>query len=161
MIATKLEFPPHSGLFREYRFDAFGECTWMKFESDNETCVGVFGNGPLAKSESKVLLFADNKHAFILASGQGYVVQLGDFTLSYKTISSSIYQLMAAPAHNLMVASMNTSIALFGPHGRIWQSNRIAQDELKIESVDNDVIAGRYWQQDRYLDFTLSISDQF
>jgi hypothetical protein len=58
---------PISGTYEEVKFDARGECLWVKFDLHSEIWVGTFGRGIFGLN--CVMLFSSDRRAFVFANG--------------------------------------------------------------------------------------------
>ena len=84
MHAELLKSIPLSGTYPEVQFDVGINSTWVKFLDANydEWC-GVFGGG---NSNYSCVEFSENsEQAFVVSAGQGYLVDIEERTLRYKT----------------------------------------------------------------------------
>jgi hypothetical protein len=156
LIIEILGVQPISGEFTEFKFDASGDCTWVKFSSQNRVVVGIFGNGEL--TTSSVTLFDDGKHVLILASGQGYIIDLASMKLTHKTERSYLSHAKLVKDTQLVAASDFFSVLLYKPEGLVWVAERIANDDLKIDIATAKLISGTFWSGTEISKFTLDIT---
>lgn len=156
MVIEILKVPPISGQFIEFKFNAFGDCTWVKFSNQDSTAVGIFGNAGLP--ESSVTLFNDDKYAFILAAGQGYIVEMFTMKLTYQTENNLLTHAKAIPDTKLIAAGDFFSVHLYSVCGLIWTAERVGRDDLKIEQATANLISGTYWNGTGVSSFTLDVT---
>ena len=151
-----LKAPPVSGGYKEFKFDAVGDCTWVKFSSEHGVVVGIFGNAGLP--ESSVTLFNDDKHVLVLASGQGYILELASMKLTYKTEINYLSHAKAILNTDLIAVGDFFSVYMFAPAGLVWAAERIAKDDLKIKKATSKLISGTFWTGTQISDFSLDIT---
>lgn len=156
MVIEILGVPPISGEFTEFKFDASGDCTWVKFSGENVVVVGIFGNGELTKSSAT--LFDDEKHVLILASGQGYIVDLASMKLTHKTERSYLTHAKVIHDTKLIAANDFFSVLLYTPEGLVWVAERVANDDLRIDEATAKLISGTFWNGTEISNFTLDIT---
>jgi hypothetical protein len=156
MKAEILDRPPTSGDFEEHLYDAVGNCTWVKFVGEYTEKVGVFGSGPLI--DSSVTIFNDGKSALVLARGQAYIIDLHNMQLTYRGSENEVLtHALPIPETELVAAGSFTSVYLFDPAGFVWESDRIALDEVKILAATKTSVAGTCWQGGKESRFELVI----
>jgi hypothetical protein len=159
MKAEILDRPPISGDFEEHLYDAAGNCTWVKFVGEDTEKVGVFGAGALI--ESSVTIFNSGKSALVLAKGQAYIIDTHNMQLKYRAWEDEVLtHALPIPETELVAASSFTSVYLFDPAGFVWESDRIASDEVKIIAATQTFVAGTCWQGGKESRFELAI-DRF
>jgi hypothetical protein len=149
-----LSEPPISGSIKEYWFDAKGDCTWIQFERASETWAGVFGKGAL-KNYNAICKFSDDKYVFIIAGGQGYILDSRAHKLCHKTSIDYFVSAIATPYKDLMIVCDFTSLYAFDTQELIWRSDRIALDGIKLDSSTENELSGKVWQVDGWYSFQL------
>lgn len=98
-----LNHQPISGTIEERWFDAVGDCLWVRFEDDEGVAwVGVFGKVGFTQVRAAVG-FNEGRSAFVIAGGQGYVVDLETRSLRYKTDYDAHVSAIAVPGRDLII----------------------------------------------------------
>jgi hypothetical protein len=141
MRAEVLNSPPLSGMFPEVQFHASGFCTWVKFESGNADWVGTFGKGTYTHVNAACVFDAD-AHAFIIAGGQGYGIDLVGRSLLYRSRDELLTGAIAAPHSRFVVVSNETNLMVYDAIGEIWKSARIALDGIKFIDATRTSVHG-------------------
>jgi hypothetical protein len=149
-----LSKPPVSGSIKEYRFDAQDDCTWIQFERESEIWVGIFGQGTL-KNHHTACKFADDKYVFVIAGGQGYILDSLSRELCHKTSINYFISAIAAPGKDLVIACEFTRLYAFDTQNLVWRSDRVALDGIKLDSSTEDELSGKVWQIDGWYAFAL------
>jgi hypothetical protein len=157
MRILPLEAPPVSGEYDEVCFDAIGACVWFLFEDDEGTSwVGVFGRGLTSRIDFCVL-GESSPYVFIIALGQGYLLDTERRTLMWKTDYDVYYSCMWSGVGEFVVVTDYTNLYLFDRNGEVWRSERIALDGIKLhESVG--LIEGEAWQHFGWQRFTFDVA---
>ena len=157
---TVLSGSPVSGTVREYFFDAKSQCSWFCFEDDSgEEWVGVFGCSELTTSCNTAIPFSDGKNIFVIAAGQGYIVECSTRKLRYKTSIDCLTSVIAAPSRDLIIAADYTDLYAFDSQNLIWHSDRVALDGIKLDSSTRDGMFGKVWQMDDWYSCTLQYKE--
>jgi len=145
---------PISGTIKEYLFDAQGDCTWIRFERESEIWAGVFGKGT-HKNYNAVCKFSDNKYVFIIAGGQGYVLDSRERKICHKTSIDYFVSAIAAPHKDLVIVCDFTRLYAFDTQELIWRSDQVALDGIKLDSSTENELSGKVWQIDGWYSFQL------
>ncbi len=142
MKVTLLEEPPESGSVEEHWFDAEGDCTWVLFEpEEGEPWAGVFGCGSFESSDD-VALFGDDRHIFVLAAGQGYIVDELSRTVVHRTESDYLADAIGVPDRDFVVLADFQDLCLLGSDGQLTDLGRIADDGIIFEQADSECVTG-------------------
>ena len=149
-----LSKPPISGSIKECWFDAQGDCTWIQFERESETWAGIFGHGTL-KNHHAVCKFADDKYVFVIAGGQGYVLDSLSKKLCHKTSVDYFTNAITAPGKDLVIACDFCRLYAFDTQELIWQSEQVALDGIQLDFSTENELSGKVWQFDGWYAFTL------
>ena len=149
-----LSKPPISGSIKEHQFDAQGDCTWIQFERESETWAGIFGCGT-HKNHNAVCKFADDKYVFVIAGGQGYILDCHARKVCHKTFIDYFVSAIAAPCKDLVIACNFTSLYAFDTQELIWQSDQVASDGIKLDFSTENELAGKIEQWDGWYAFKL------
>ena len=149
---------PESGSIEEVRFDATGDCTWVKFQdSDCLDWVGVFG---LGFGGGKAVLGNSHGIAFILSNGQGYIINVNSRKLLSKTECDYLNKVISSDAGDIFVASTDTDIRVYRKDCIIFSTERIASDGINLKSCNDNIVVGEVWGFDKWYPFTLNIKNQ-
>lgn len=155
MFLDILHTVPVSGAYREYRFGHSGVCTWVRVTDDQgDQWVGVFGNGQVNSAPS-AFPFVNERHAFVLAGGQGYVIDVDSRTVVFQTTANWLQQAIAVPGVDRVVACGGTELYGFTQAGEQWRSARVALDDIHLDRVLGSRVEGKVWQVDGWHAFTL------
>ena len=154
MDARILRTPPQSGDFEEHRFDAYGECTWVKFEDHTglEFC-GVFGGG--IGNRSSLARLGDR--AFVISAGQGYIVDIRSRSLVHQTKSDDLVAVASAGRCGRFAAHDLIKFFVYD-NGLIWASKRISADGIIIDEVRDDVVFGKVFDFEDWVGFSLDLA---
>lgn len=155
-----LDSPPISGSMPEVHFDAFGDCIWVKFDEGLEEWAGVFGIDDLWSEINIAVVFDDNRHAFIVASGQGYVVNLTDRSLTYRTADDNIRDVIVIPNRDLILTCNYAYLTLYDSDKILWSSDRIASDTIKLTKATPDKVSGYLLQMKGWYSFIFDINSR-
>lgn len=160
MINTAvLQKPPVSGSIVEQYYDAHGACTFVRFEIDiDEKWVGVFGKGFLPTHSCAVPFSDGTCNIFVIAGGQGYIVDANTRLLLHKTESEILVSCIAVPSKDFVIVSDFTEIFAVSVEGILWNSGRVAMDGIDLQNSTKDELTGRVWNRYWY-DFTLRFRD--
>lgn len=124
MEAEIFRTPPTSGEFTELRFNAVGDCAWVRFDAA-ESWVGVFGHGAFGSSAAVATSEADET-AFVVAGGQGYLLDRSACEVVHLSEFDYLKSVIAVPESSLYVACSDTgSDLILRTHPkRPWTSSR-------------------------------------
>ena len=157
MRVSLYEHAPESGSIAERRYDAGSFCTFVRFEPEfDEPWAGVFGNGTIRKRTKDAVLFGDNRHAFVIAAGQGYVVDTETGELLQKTDYDYFAGAMSVPQQSFVVAHDDMSLFLVHPRNIAWKSEQIARFGVRLEIATPTQISGALEQHDGWHRFELA-----
>jgi len=148
-----LTIPPVSGSIEEVRFDAIGECCWFKFTQCGEEWSGVFGKPPTPINIQSATAFNNERSIFVIAAGQGYLLDTASRSLLHKTRNSYLQAAIAVPDTEYVVVCDNKCLELYDTRERIWKSNDIATDGIRLISATENAVKGYIWQSDRWYEF--------
>lgn len=157
MQARILNTPPLSGTIDEIQYDAIGNCTWVEFSTLSNVWVGIFGKGKIAENRNAVTLLNNEKNAFVIAGVQGYVINLEMRSLVYKTSDDYLQYVIAVPEKDLVLACDHTNLMLYNSERKIWESDRIALDGIKLTESFSTKVLGYIWQIDGWYSFILDV----
>lgn len=155
MPARLLSTSPISRTIQERRYEAVGACTWVEFSPENGLpWVGVFGHHGVS-AHSGVFEFTDDPFAFVIANGVGWIVNVEDGALRFKTKQDCLVTGIPFAGRPFVVAADSTDIHVYGPDRLVWSSDRIALDGIRFDNADNASVNGRCWQPDGWYAFHL------
>jgi len=154
--AQILNQPPLSGTVDEVRFDAVGHCTWIRFLDNSyiEWC-GIFGHG-IGTINNDVSV-NDAGQAFVIAKGQGFIVDVNSRNLLHKTEDDGLITVISIPECDIFVTCTYTYLYAYSPKGLLWESDKISVDGIKFIIADNRILKGQVWNLDDWVDFSLKI----
>lgn len=132
---------PISGDVVEYLFNAVGDCTWIMFSDDLDQWVGVFGKGSM--ETDKVVLFDNNKKAFVISGGQGYVINLSDRSLVYMTSEDYLQDAIETSDNKNVIACNFTDLFMYNADGLLWHSDRVARDGIMLTHASKEYVYGK------------------
>ena len=153
MDAKILKICPLSGTFEELYFDAYGETVCIKFEDQNysEYC-GIFGGGFGSKSDLAV-----HEHiAFIISRGQGYIFEINDRKVIYKTENDHLEGVFDTNFNNYFLAYDFTNLYIFDSK-LVWSSKRISADGIEIDKIEDGIVYGKVYNFFEWVKFTLNL----
>ncbi len=158
MHVEVLRNPPISGSVSEHYYDAYGACTFVRFESEvDEAWVGVFGNGSVT-THSNAIPYSNGSNVFVIAGGQGYIVDANTKLLIHKTKNDYFVSGIAVPSRDFVIVSDFTDLYAFSAQDILWRSDRVAADGIDLQNSSISELRGRVWNLDWY-DFTLHYDD--
>jgi hypothetical protein len=161
MPVSLYEHVPESGSIAERRYDAGSFCTFVRFEPEfDEPWAGVFGNGTIRKRTKDAVLFGDNRHAFVIAAGQGYVVDIETGELLQKTDYDYFGGAITVPQQSFVVAHDDLSLYLIHPKTVGWQSERIARFGITLETATPTRLIGALEQHNGWYRFEFSYENR-
>ena len=149
-----LSEPPISGSIKEFQFDAKGDCTWFQFERESEIWAGVFGKGSLINYNA-ACKFSDDTYVFIIAGGQGYILNSRTQKLCHKTSVDYFVSAIAAPGKDLVFACDFTRLSAFDIQELLWRSDQVARDGNELDSSTETELTGKVEQWDGWYAFKL------
>jgi len=149
---------PESGSIDEVRFDAAGDCTWVKFQdSEYIDWVGVFGMG-WGGGEAAIQINDDL--AFVLSNGQGYLVDINGRELLSKTDCDYLKSVIPSDCGNAFIGATDTEVYVYSLDGLVFSTERIASDGIKLASCSKGLVIGEVWGFDKWYPFALDVSNQ-
>jgi hypothetical protein len=157
MNVKVLSKPVLSGSNEEVYFEASGDCTWVLFEDEETDWAGVFGRG--LRNENSVASFNSGKYAFVVAGGQGYVIDVASRKLLYRTESDDLTGVLGAPSADLCIATLCPNrIHAYSSNGLVWASSRLGRGGLMLDSWDDKCVQGKVSDFDGWYLFTLNLA---
>ena len=140
------------------RFNAAaGTLSWFAFLlDDGSEWVGAFGAGPLS-SARKVEKCPDKRHAFVIARGQGYLVNVVEQKLEMTTQEEHLIDVVIGPMHPWFVAVSRTKIYLYTPKERVYCSE-MTFEALVLDDCDEEIAQGRCLLDGIWRAFALDIN---
>jgi len=149
---------PESGSFEEVRFDAFGGCTWVKFQdSEYIDWLGVFGYG---WGGGAAIANNSNGVSFVLSNGQGYIVDINSRKLLHKTECDYLKLSIACTSQGFFVTATDVELYVYDQNGLLFTTKRIASDGIVLNECNNGKVSGRVYGFDKWYPFSLKIKNQ-
>ena len=143
MRARVLSSPPTSGSIQERWYDATGCCAWVHFEDrEGREWVGVFGSSGLRPGKASVTLFDADRSAFVIAGGQGYIIDTESRELRHRTECAWLVAALAIPERGTVLACDDSSLFAYSAAGLVWRSERIAVDGIRLEAASAAELRG-------------------
>ena len=81
----------------------------------------------------------------VIARGTGYWVPVLEPTQFQLMPSVPIREVLPVNIHRLLIFVDYTTIAAYGPSGRVWITPDLSWDGLQIDNISHDVIFGSGW----------------
>jgi len=144
----------------EVQFDAAGNCMWVKFDDGLDEWAGVFGQGDISRHVNTATIFNNDKHAFVIAGGQGYVVNLADKSLAYKTPDDYLQGVISIPNRDLILTCDYTDLIVYDSSKKLWESDRVALDGIKFIEATSDKVSGYVWQIEGWYSFIFDVNSR-
>ena len=142
MRARILDTPPISGSIPEHWYDAWADCVWVHFDAgEGREWAGVFGASGVTASKV-VTLFGGDRSAFVIARGQGYIMDTRSRELRHRTERECLVDAMALPGRDLVAACDSWNVFVYSSAGLVWRSDRIAVDGIRLEAAGPEELAG-------------------
>ena len=149
-----------SGSIPEVQFDAFGACTWVRFDSDEvESWAGIFGNGPGFSSAAAAVPSHDERHCLVLARSRAYCVDVRARSKVCSIDGLPFVSAIAIQRPASWAVCTYTELLALGSSGISWRSERVALDGIIFESASATVVTGKVWQLEGWYNFRLDVSD--
>jgi hypothetical protein len=143
MVKATLLDSPMPDKYPEVHFDVAGLGLWVHFEDDEyEDWTGVFGPGDIA-GDDFAIAFSNGSCALISSKGKGYVVDVNTRQLTYRTDCRMLFDAIAIPDRELIIACDYTSLYAYSCSSEVWHSLRIASDEIEFINATPDALSGR------------------
>lgn len=149
---------PKSGSFDEVKFDAAGDCLWVYFQDSKYLeWVGVFGYG---WSGGKCVAHNSDGVSFVIAKGQGYILDINERNLLHKTECDYLKQCIANDNNEIFIATTNLEVYVYNKNGFLFSTERIASDGIEITSCKNNILTGKVYGFDEWFDFRLNLENE-
>ncbi len=134
----------------------------IKFtSSDGSSWIGTFSWGTRTTKGVKTGIFTypDPNKVCVVACGIAFVVDVSD-PRKFKEINVfPVTSVVSIPARGILVLSSQTKLYAYGASGLVWETKRLAWDELKITDVGDDELKGMVWdiQSEEYIPFHVDL----
>ncbi len=105
--------------------------------------VGVFygaGYGVPPAVSGRLIGWPDEWSICVVYAGGAVVVRADDPTNTYEINASPVTGALVIAEREMVVFSDFTNLVAYGPGGLLWQSPRLALDEVRVQAVDGDVL---------------------
>ena len=144
MSAQLLSEPTQSGEYEEHRFNAKGDCSWVLFQPPSAAdWVGVFGKAKWGRSALAVNWAAER--AFVIAGGQGYLIDTTTRALPYQTSRDRLQDVVYVEARLQFAVADESYLHVFDHDRPLWSSARISWDGIRGLSARGSVVTGEAW----------------
>ncbi len=144
MSALFLSEPTPSGDYEEHRFDATGDCSWVLFRPPSEAdWVGIFGKARWGKSAAAVDW--DDERAFVIAGGQGYLINTATRALLYRTAGDRLQDVIYVEARRRFVLADELYLHVFDLDRLLWSTARVSWDGIRRLAAVGHVVSGEAW----------------
>jgi len=115
----------------------------VKFYPDNQsTWVGNFQRGMTNVSDATE--HPNGTNAIVVASGQGYVVDI-DTRQLIECFGGIIDSMFRVPNQNVIIFGDCTTFLAYGPNGILWRSRRVSWDGVRSVTIKGDELVGEAW----------------
>ena len=129
------------------------ECSWVKFQdSDYLDWVGIFGHG---WGGGNFVCVNESGVGFVIANGQGYVVDVNLRELLLKTECDYLYSCVAAP-DNMFVATDGFQLRVYDTTGESYCSDRVSIDGVEFDGFCDELVSGTVWDLSEGVKFTFN-----
>lgn len=98
--------------------------------------VGVFASGTIPGGTSGIYTHPDARCVCVVSRGDGYIVRVDEPTQWTAIAAHPIFDATAVPDCHVLVFATYTDIVAYGVDGLVWQTGRLALDELHITRVE-------------------------
>jgi hypothetical protein len=115
--------------------------------------IGVFAWG--RGGTTGVYTHPDAECVCVVAQGVGYIVRVDEPTQWMEIAAQPIVGVAAVLDHGLLVFGTYTHLLAYGADGPVWQTGRLALDELRITGVEGAQI---YVRANRYADDDVDVT---
>jgi hypothetical protein len=105
----------------------------------------------------KVERCPDKKHAFVIAKGQGYLLDVTNRKLEMITREERLLDVVIGPTHPWFVAVSKSHVFLYTAKERIYRSNA-SFDALVLDDCDEEIVQGRCLRQGIWRAFALDVN---
>jgi len=159
MNVRVLERPPASGTIEEVRFNATGDCVWLRFDPhDDKEWVGIFGCGHFNRTVAVATLDAPSL-TYVVAAGNDYLLDHRSRDLQCLFKGSRAQGVIAVAALSCFVIwDSNKLQAVAADRTHRWLSSRISWDGFRRIHFDDGLLKGEAWSpiEQRWLGFELN-----
>ena len=154
-----LSTPPVSGEFEEHYFDALGNCTFIKFDPEDDLpWLGIFGEGELGCTA----IACSKEYAFIISLGKAYYICLKTKSLVYSDDKHFLADVVSTKDDNLFIANDYLSIHMYSKNGHQWNTNRISWDGFQNIMIEGNKVSGEAWSpiENKWLPFQIDLTNK-
>jgi hypothetical protein len=122
------------------------------------TGVFAFGmNGNLATQA--IVPLPNSDRVLVVSNGDGFIIResvCGEFE---KVRAVPVRSVHVIESHRIVVLADDTSLSAYGQNGLVWETNRIAWHELRVESVTGNEISCKTFdiRSDEDVSFTVDL----
>jgi hypothetical protein len=146
--ASVLASPPLSGSIPEVRFHAFGNCTWVRLESDaDEPWASVFGNSDARYTSFQgAILSTDHRHCFVLATGRAYCVDTRARSAECVVDDEPFHSAIALKEPATWLVGATSNLLILNRTGISSNSTDLAIDGIMLDSAAGNIVTGKVWK---------------
>lgn len=139
---------PLSGDYPEKWFgESTGDGVAVLFEdSQYDDWLGIFQKGEYGCSFAGLL--GEKPFAFVIANGQGYVVDIDAKEIVCMTDDDYLQAAITVPNKELAVAAGFTNLHIYGLDGLVWEERSFAMDGIRLQRVEGSKVFGEFWSID-------------
>lgn len=105
--------------------------------------IGVFAFGTTPGGTSGVYAHPDANTVCVVSGGDGYIVRADDPTQWAEIFENPIFDVVSIPNQGILVFATYSELVAYGADGLVWQTERLALDELHITGVHDGYIYAR------------------
>jgi hypothetical protein len=112
------------------------------FPDDHAAWVGNFQRGMTNLSD--LVDHPNGTDVIVLASGQGYVVDVGNRQVT-ECFGGIVNSMFRVTARNIVIFGDCTNFLAYGANGLLWQSRRVSWDGVRSVSIKDNEVVGEAW----------------
>lgn len=115
--------------------------------NSGESWIGTFAWGtPTTKGVSTGIFTSPSpEKVCVVSCGNAVIVEVGNPGNFEEVSAFPVMAVVPVPAREILIFSSQTKLYAYGTSGLVWESNRLAWDEIKITCVDGDILKGTVW----------------
>lgn len=153
MFVKLMKPSPVSDDIDEIFFNANEKVARFHFEDfEYDEYCGIFGGGFGVYSCAAHI----NELAFLISHGQGYLFDINKRNLIVETEDDQLSDLIVATSAGGFVTCNQFELYFYGSD-RVWRSNRVSSDGIKLDSVSDSLVSGRVYNFERWVPFKLDL----
>ena len=136
---------PLSGDYPEKWFgESTGDGVAVLFEdSQYDDWLGIFQKGEYGCLFAALL--GETPYAFVIAHGQGYVVDVDNKEIVCRTDDDYLQSAIIVPDKAVAVAAGFTHLDAYSSKGLLWESDRVSRDGIRLQKAEDSKVIGEIW----------------